>query len=234
MASPAPVLSTGTGYCRKPPPNKVPAERRLRLRRNIITWDRPSGRQTFQLFVNEPAPFTQGSIDYRQYDIFISHKGDDTPLAEYAGGILYENGLSVYLDRWDPAVDGDSSELESHLREIIRETPSILAVVTEHTPMSWWVPFELGVARETGSQIGTFLRVNEGTSNVVRLPSYLATWPILTSALELGAWASVLATAKYGSTSGTVFSDQTVRMSAGSYSLGGITRLASSGKVRFV
>ena len=106
------------------------------MRRNIITWDRPSGRQTFQLFVNEPAPFTQGSIDYRQYDIFISHKGDDTPLAEYAGGILYENGLSVYLDRWDPAVDGDSSELESHLREIIRETPSILAVVTEHTPMS--------------------------------------------------------------------------------------------------
>ena len=66
------------------------------MRRNIITWDRPSGRQTFQLFVNEPVPFTQGSIDYGEYDTFISHKGDDMALAERAGGILYESGLSGY------------------------------------------------------------------------------------------------------------------------------------------
>ena len=204
------------------------------MRRNIITWDRPSGRQTFQLFVNEPAPFTQGSIDYREYDAFISHKGEDMTLAERAGGILYENGLSGYLDRWDPAVDGDSPELEAHLREIIRDTPSILAVVTEHTPTSWWVPFELGVARETNSQISTFLRVDERSSNVVRLPSYLATWPILTSDSELADWASVLSAAKQRFNSGrTVFSEQTVRMSASTYGRGGIDRLVGSGKVRF-
>ena len=204
------------------------------MRRNIITWDRPSGRQTFQLFVNESAPFTQGSIDYREYDAFISHKGEDMTLAERAGGILYENGLSGYLDRWDPAVDGDSPELEAHLREIIRETASILAVVTENTPTSWWVPFELGVARETNSQIGTFLRVDERSDNVVHLPSYLTTWPILTSESELSEWASVLSVAKQHLASGrTIFSEQTVRMSAASYGNGGIDRLVSLGKVRF-
>ena len=204
------------------------------MRRNIITWDRPSGRQTFQLFVNEPAPFTQGSIDYGEYDTFISHKGDDMALAERAGGILYESGLNGYLDRWDTTVDGDSPELEAHLREIIRGTPSILAVVTEHTPTTRWVPFELGVARETDSQIGTFLWVDERANNVVRLPSYLATWPILTSESELADWASVLSVAKQRSASGrTVFSEQTVRMSASTYGRGGINRLERLGKVRF-
>ena len=204
------------------------------MRRNIITWDRPSGRQAFQLFVNDPAPFTQGSINYGEYDTFISYKGDDMALADRAGGILYESGLSGYLDRWDPAVDGDSPELEAHLREIIRETPSILAVVTEHTPTSWWVPFELGVARETDSQIGTFLWVDERANNVVRLPSYLATWPILTSESELADWASVLSVAKQRFASGhTVFSEQTVRMSASTYGRGGIDHLVGLGKVRF-
>ena len=101
------------------------------------------------------------------------------------GDLLHSWGLAGYLDRWDPAVDGDSVELEIHLRSVIRDTPCILAVVTENTPLSWWVPFELGVARETNSQIATFLLVIEDSGRQVDLPSYLRKWPILASGTEL-------------------------------------------------
>ena len=82
---------------------------------------------------------------------------------------MYENGLNSYLDIWDPEEDGDSPELEVKLRE----TVTLVAVVTEHTPTSWRVPFEVGVAREAESQIATFLSVNESSPNVVDLPGSL-------------------------------------------------------------
>ena len=151
------------------------------MQRSVVTWHSPIGKQPARLYVNEQAPLLKSTIDYQQFDSFISHKGDDTEIAEEVGDILYENGLNAYLDLWDPEVDGDSPELEVHLREVIRETISLVAVVTEHTPTSWWVPFEVGVARETESQIATFLSVNELSRNVVDLPSYLMNWPIMTS-----------------------------------------------------
>ncbi len=193
------------------------------------------GKGSVQLFVNEQAPFSKRTVEYSQYDTFMSHKGDDTALAESVGDILYEGGLSAYLDKWDPRVDGDSPELETHLREVIRATPSIVAVVTEHTPLSWWVPFELGVARETESQISTFLSVDENSADVVRLPSYLKIWPILTSRPELRAWATALAGSRYQQVLGrTLFLEKSVEMSSNSYSLGGIERMMQSGKVQFV
>ena len=82
---------------------------------------------------------------------------------------MYENGLNSYLDLWDSEEDGDFPELEVHLRETI----TLVAVVTEHAPTSWWVPFEVGVARETESQIATFLSVNESSPNVVDLAGSL-------------------------------------------------------------
>ena len=158
------------------------------MRRNAVTWS-SSGKQPTELYVDEPVPGYIGTISYDDYDVFISHKGEDTELAELAGDTLQSMGVYGYLDRWDPAVDGDSAELEIHIRSVIRATPSILAVVTENTPLSWWVPFEIGVARETKSQIATFLLVDMTSGNEVPLPSYLRTWPILVSASELKIWA---------------------------------------------
>ena len=116
-------------------------------------------------------------------------------VAELVGQSLQRSGLSGYLDRWDPAVEGDSPELEDYLRRIIRETKTILAIVTENTPLSWWVPFEIGVARETDSQIATFLEVDRVSASRVELPSYLKKWPILVSTTSLQIWARRLANA---------------------------------------
>jgi len=163
------------------------------MRRNIITWGRHTGREESRLFYGEAAPEGAASIAYSTYDVFISHKGEDIHIAESVGEVLHRSGLSGYLDRWDPAVEGDSPELEDYIRRIIRETKTILAIVTENTPLSWWVPFEIGVARETNSQIATFLEVDRLSAASVELPSYLQKWPILASTASLQIWARRLA-----------------------------------------
>ena len=165
------------------------------MRRNVITWERRGGREAHRLFVGEPAPIGTPTMKYSIYDVFISHKGEDIRLAETVGDELQRNGLSGYLDRWDPAVDGDSPELEIYIRRIIRETRIILAIVTENTPLSWWVPFEIGVARETNSQIATYLEVNRFSPARIELPSYLKKWPILATTTRLRIWARRLAAA---------------------------------------
>ena len=151
------------------------------MQRTTLTWGPSVGIRSTNLFVNESAGARVPIMDRSQYDTFISHKGNDLTLAAEAGEILYRHGLHGYLDVWDPKVDGDSAELEEYLRQVIRETPSILAVVTEHTSTSWWVPFEIGVARETESVIATYLQVDENRTVARELPSYLKTWPILGS-----------------------------------------------------
>ena len=165
------------------------------MRRDVITWGRQGGREAHRHFVGEPAPIGASTITYSTYDVFISHKGEDIRIAESVGDALQRSGLSGYLDRWDPAVEGDSPELEIYLRRIIRETKTILAVVTENTPLSWWVPFEIGVARETASQIATFLEVNRLSRARIELPSYLKKWPILATTTSLQIWARRLAVA---------------------------------------
>lgn len=202
-----------------------------------MTWNRHIGKQAFELYVGERAPFPSGTTDLQDYDLFISHKGDDMTLAEEIGDALLILGVQSYLDKWDPTVDGDSPDLEEHIRNVIRYTPTILAVVTENTSLSWWVPFEIGVARETESQIATFLSVDESSRHTVALPSYLGKWPILARISELLPWARALASSptdlSYSDRSTyiekSMQDDFTIRNRGKR-----IDRLIRSGKVRFV
>ena len=89
------------------------------MQRSIVTWNSPIGKQTSRLYVNEQAPLSKATIDYRQFDSFISHKGDDTDIAEEVGDILYENGLNAYLDRWvkwTPSLGQDRSGIKRESR----------------------------------------------------------------------------------------------------------------------
>ena len=162
------------------------------MRRTVTTWDRYVNRESTRLIYNEPEVVLSKSISASYYDVFISHKGDDLAIAERTGDLLSSRGVSGYLDHWDPSVGGDSADLEVYLRDIIRDTPNILAVVTQNTPESWWVPFEIGVARETDSQVATYLPLDvsdvESIGRIL-LPTYLKTWPILVTEAELMTWA---------------------------------------------
>lgn len=121
-----------------------------------------------------------------QPDVFISHQGKDLVLARQAAVILQDAGVSSYLDVDDPAVHGDSVKLEVHLRDVIRSTQALLVIGTRNAQESWWVPFEIGVARE----IGKVLSCRVDKREVVALPSYLAAWPIITSDAMLKKWAA--------------------------------------------
>ena len=167
------------------------------MRRGVTTWDRGSNRESISLLYNEPGVEVRKSLWFSDFDVFISHKGEDLEIAEKTGELLSSRGVSGYLDRWDPSVDGDSDELEIYLRNVIRDTPYILAVVTQKTSMSWWVPFEIGVARETDSWVATYVAIdNLPPRNKIYLPSYLRIWPILVTDTELTNWADAVTSSR--------------------------------------
>ena len=205
------------------------------MRRTIHTWKHREGQRLLNLYVNEyPGP-NAGTTIFSDYDTFISHKGDDIRAARRVGDILYESGLQGYLDYWDPKVDGDSPELEIHLRQVIHDTPSMLAVVSERTTMSWWVPFEIGVARQTDSEIATYLLVDPTGRSTIELPSYLKTWPILASFDELSEWATAFAVSLRGTyRERSLYIEKAASMSAGHQYGMEIDRLERQGRVVFV
>ena len=204
------------------------------MRRDSVTWNSIEGKRSLQLMVNEFGQSVGERVSFGTLDTFISHKGNDTWLAEMVGDTLHGERVTAYLDKWDPEVDGDSPGLEIHIREVIRETPSIVAVVTANTPLSWWVPFEIGVARETNSQIATFLWINEWSTETVLLPSYLRKWPILASWQELRVWAQGFARSRSDSIKlRRVKLEHAVRVSADWRGNLTIDMLVQSGKVRF-
>ena len=135
-----------------------------------------------------PVRLTPRPVKWEQYNTFISHKSTDIEPAQYVAKMLAELGLVSYLDRWDPQVTGDSPDLEDYLRDVIRSTSSLMTLVSQTTGTSWWVPFEVGVARETNSVIATYLLVNE-SGPPIYLPSYLKKWPIIGDPAELREWA---------------------------------------------
>ena len=127
-------------------------------------------------------------LDARQYlrnGIFISHKREDLVRAVAVGQeIMSKAKVPCYVDQLDPNVGGDSAELVTYIQEVIHQCRSLLAVVSQYTQESWWVPLEIGVALENQNHIGTFN--TDGTE----LPSYLWAWPTMTTGQEAVEWAN--------------------------------------------
>ena len=97
--------------------------------------------------------------------------------------MLSRQGYPCYLDTFDPSVDGDSPNLESYLRKVIAACTNLMAIVSQVTKTSWWVPLEIGVALEKEKHIATYLL------NAEDLPSYLWLWPMLRSERDAITWA---------------------------------------------
>ena len=125
-------------------------------------------------------------VRYSNYHVFLSYYGGDLESAVRAGKVIASEGLAVYIDRLDPKVDGDTPTLEIYLRKVIRDTPILLALVTNETEQSWWVPFEIGVARQTESRLATRVA---SLPYGEPLPSYLYMWPVIRYDSDLRKWA---------------------------------------------
>jgi hypothetical protein len=91
-------------------------------------------------------------------------------------------GIPTYQDHFDPTLEG-SNRITAKLVAAIEKCTHLMALVTEATRESWWVPFEIGIAREAPRRIATY---KASTSS---LPDYLEEWPILKSENDLDKFA---------------------------------------------
>ena len=61
----------------------------------------------------------------------------------------------------------------------VKSCTHLMAVVSDFTTKSWWVPFEIGVASELELRIASY------RLSAVALPDFLKKWPILSSQADL-------------------------------------------------
>lgn len=109
--------------------------------------------------------------------VFISHSTPDDALARTVYGQLDRRGITCYLDDLDRAAGAarGTPAITSLILQRLESCTHLLAVVTNNTVRSWWVPFEIGVARRSPRVISTY--ANLGVSP---LPEFLREWPVLT------------------------------------------------------
>ncbi|UYK72917.1 toll/interleukin-1 receptor domain-containing protein [Xanthomonas sacchari] len=115
--------------------------------------------------------------------VFISHQRADSDLsAHIARRLKIYHSIDSYLDLIDVSIDR-GEDLALHIQNELGKCTQLLAVISEATRTSWWVPWEIGVATEKDFPLATF---SGGTSLP---PEYLRKWPYLRSDADLDKYA---------------------------------------------
>lgn len=114
--------------------------------------------------------------------IFLSHQKTDSAVALKVQGHLKSNhDIDCYLDVIDPKLN-NGEDIAAHVRNELDRCTQLLAVVSDATKGSWWVPWEIGVATEKDFPLATF-------GGSIELPEYLKKWPYLRSISDLDKYA---------------------------------------------
>lgn len=109
--------------------------------------------------------------------VFISHRTVDDELAKAAYNRLKSyHQIECYIDDIDKQLADarGTAEITQLIVDRLRSCTNLLAIVTENTGGSWWVPFEVGVAREAPRVITSLTNQTDR-----QLPEYLLEWPRL-------------------------------------------------------
>lgn len=114
--------------------------------------------------------------------IFLSHQQLDSVLALKIQNYLKSNhNIDCYLDVIDTNFN-HGEDIAAHVRKELDKCTQLLAVVSDATKSSWWVPWEIGVATEKDFPLATF-------GENIELPDYLKKWPYLKSTSDLDKYA---------------------------------------------
>ena len=117
--------------------------------------------------------------------VFISHQQADSQRAlAVATRLKVKHGIDSYLDVIDPGVGSSGDDLADHVRNELGKCTQLLAVVSEATQKSWWVPWEIGIASEKDFPLATF------AGQTTDLPEYLKKWPYLRTEADLDQYAA--------------------------------------------
>lgn len=114
--------------------------------------------------------------------VFISHQQADSPAATRVAQRLKAHQIDTYLDVIDPTINGTGEALATYVRTQLGRCTQLLAVVSSSTRLSWWVPWEIGIATEKDFPLATYL-------SDASLPEYLRKWPVLRNDQDLDAYA---------------------------------------------
>jgi hypothetical protein len=106
--------------------------------------------------------------------VFISYRHTDRLQAMAINARLSQANIKTYIDVLD-SESQTTDDITGVITRRITECTHLLAVVSEQTARSWWVPFEIGEATISNRRICSF---KTGSSE---LPLYLDKWPKLTS-----------------------------------------------------
>ncbi|MBV6826050.1 toll/interleukin-1 receptor domain-containing protein [Pseudomonas sp. PD9R] len=106
--------------------------------------------------------------------VFISYRHMDRAHAININTRLMQANIKTYLDVLDPESQ-TTDDITGVITRNITECTHLLAVVSERTANSWWVPFEIGEATISNRRICSF------KTGPAELPLYLDKWPKLRS-----------------------------------------------------
>lgn len=99
--------------------------------------------------------------------VFISHRtADDAQAQVLSQRLITKHNIRCYLDHFDPQAR-TTREITDLIVSRINTCTHLMALVTNATVGSWWVPFEIGVARQGDRRITSFV------ANTVTLPEFL-------------------------------------------------------------
>jgi hypothetical protein len=117
--------------------------------------------------------------------VFLSHRTADDQIAKsIASRLMNHHRIFCYIDNFDPQTK-TTTQVTSLILERINNCTHILALITNNTIGSWWVPFEVGVARQAQRRIAS---VDKSTQV---LPEYLREWPVLVGESAIDAFADL-------------------------------------------
>lgn len=121
--------------------------------------------------------------------VFISHRtADDRIAQQVAYRLKQHHNIPVYIDDIDQQLQRarGTPAITALLVQRLNQCTNLLAIVTQNTQGSWWVPFEVGVARQAPRVITSF--TDQADSS---LPEYLLEWPRLRGDRAIDTFASL-------------------------------------------
>lgn len=106
--------------------------------------------------------------------VFISYRHSDRATALYVNERLKTKGINTYLDVLD-SESQSTDDITSVITKRVESCTHLIAVVSQDTAKSWWVPFEVGEATIISRRIASY------KTGHLELPAYLQKWPILSN-----------------------------------------------------
>lgn len=118
--------------------------------------------------------------------VFLSHKNDDSEIAGLIARRLKDtHQIEVYLDVIDRNLGKTGPDLADYIRAEMEKCTQLLAVISDRTRESQWVPWEIGVATEKERPLASFV------NSTAAVPEFLQKWPYLRTMLDVDRYAAV-------------------------------------------